>query len=111
MYSNSNDNPGSTHEQQMEHCAIACMSHKTPKLESGSVGNYGGSVWPSEYSAQTDLLLQLQAEDVTARIQPRKTVCLCHPNLPTIRLFLIPLGESTAWNECGRYEMTDVGPA
>ena len=108
MYSSSSDNPGSTQEQEIEHCAIACMSHKTPTLESGSVGNYGGSIWPSEYSAHGFIIANGR--------------CCCENTTPEDCVLIengyqrydfssaIPSGESTAWNECGRYKMTDVGP-
>ena len=111
MYSNSNDNPGSTHEQQMEHCAIACMSHKTPKLESGSVGNYGGSVWPSEYSAHGFIIAITSGRCYCENTTPEDCVLMSPEHYQRYDFSsAIPSGESTAWNECGRYEMTDVGP-
>ena len=111
MYSNSNDNPGSTHEQQMEHCAIACMSHKTPKLEYGSVGNYGGSVWPSEYSAHGFIIAITSGRCYCENTTPEDCVLMSPEHYQRYDFSsAIPSGESTAWNECGRYEMTDVGP-
>ena len=108
MYSSSSDNPGSTQEQEMEHCAIACMSHKTPTLEYGSVGNYGGSVWPSEYSAHGFIIAsgRCYCENTT----PEDCVLIDNGYQRYDFSSAIPSGESTAWNECGRYKMTDVGP-
>ena len=55
MFSGS-DNPGYDSQAKIDNCAVACMSHKTPVLEGGSVGNYGGSVWPDTFSAAALLL-------------------------------------------------------
>ena len=102
MYSRS-DNPGSTQEEIVEHCAIACMSHKTPKLESWEVGNYGGSVWPSEYSAH-GFIIYTSTSYYFGR-------CYCENTTPADCVLggstsyqrydfssAIPSNESTAWN-------------